>query len=203
MFRFSTFIKDLATIRIALILSTVLFAMGIAVGWAESGTLQELIVKEIQGLGEVSQELMQSENPELSFFIFIFLNNSFKSILMLFSGIFFGIIPLMFLAINGMVIGFLLNVVQSSGGDLSEMIFKGLLPHGIIEIPMILIAAAYGLSLGGLVLKSIVPGESRGSGMKMRWREFWRKSGTASLWIVLLLFVAAVIESTITLWLMS
>ncbi|UNK17923.1 stage II sporulation protein M [Paenibacillus sp. N3/727] len=203
MFRFSTFMKDLATIRIALILSTALFALGITVGWVGSGPLQDLIVKEIQGLGEMSQELRQSENPEMSFFIFIFLNNSFKSILVLFSGIFFGIIPLVFLAVNGMVIGFLLNLVQSNGGDLGELIFKGLLPHGIIEIPMILIASAYGLVLGGLVFKSMAPGESRGSGMKRRWREFWRKSGTASLWIVLLLLVAAIIESTITLWLMS
>ena len=203
MFRFGTFIKDLASIRVPLILSTVLFALGIAVGWVGSGPIQDILVKEIQGLGEVSQNLRQSDNPELSFFLFIFLNNSIKSILVLFSGILFGFIPLVFLAINGMVIGFLLNLVGSNGGDLGELIFKGLLPHGIIEIPVILIACAYGLALGGLVFRSLSPGVSRQSGMKLRWREFWRKSGTASLWIVLLLLVAAGIESTITLWLMS
>ncbi|WP_422658431.1 stage II sporulation protein M [Paenibacillus sp. EC2-1] len=203
MFRFSTFIKDLRSIRFSLILSTVLFVIGIVVGWVGSGPIQDILIKEIQGLGDIGQNLRQSDNPELSFFTFIFLNNSIKSILVLFSGILFGVLPVVFLAINGMVIGFLLNLVESNGGDLGELIFKGLLPHGIIEIPVILIACAYGLALGGLVIRSMTPGERRGSGMSAQWKEFWRKSLTASIWIVLLLLVAAGIESTITFWLMS
>ena len=203
MFRFSTFIKDLGTIRVALILSVVLFALGIAAGWGASGSIQEMLVKEIQGLGQMSQDLRQSDHPEMSFFIFIFLNNSIKAILVMFAGILFGLIPLVFIAVNGMVIGFLLNIVDSNGGNLSELIIKGLLPHGIIEIPVILIACAYGLALGGMVFKSMFSGGNRGSGIKGQWRDLWRKTGTASLWIVLLLFIAAIIESTITLWLMS
>lgn len=203
MYRFSIFMKDLAAIKLPLMISAVLFALGIAVGWIGSGPIQDIIVKEIQGLGEMSQSLRQSDHPELSFFIFIFLNNSIKSILVLFSGILFGIIPIVFLAINGMVLGFLLSVVESSGGDLVELIFKGLLPHGIIEIPVIIIACGYGLALGGLSFKSMAFNKNRGSGIKMHWREFWRKSRTGSLWIVLLLLAAAVIESTITLWLVS
>ncbi|WP_054956030.1 stage II sporulation protein M [Paenibacillus dakarensis] len=203
MYRFRIFIKDLAAIRVPLILSTVLFALGIMIGWVGSGPLQAILIDEIQGLRDISESLRMSDNPELSFFVFIFLNNSIKSIFVLFSGILFGIIPFVFLAINGMVIGFMLNVVKMNGGDLGEMIFKGLLPHGIIEIPVILIACAYGLALGGLVYKSILPREVRGSGLRERWQELWRKSRTASLWIVVLLLVAAVIESTITLWLVS
>ncbi|WP_106767129.1 stage II sporulation protein M [Paenibacillus faecalis] len=203
MFRFRTFIKDLSSIRVSLIISALLFAMGITVGWVQSGAIQELILEEIKKLGGISKKLMQSEAPELSFFIIIFLNNSIKSILVLFSGILFGIFPIVFLVMNGLFIGFLLNLEHTLGGNLSEMIFKGLLPHGIIEIPVLLIAAAYGLSLGGLVFKSIVARDGRGSGISGNWRDFGRKSVTASLWIVVLLFVAAVIESTITLWLMS
>ncbi|WP_235440440.1 stage II sporulation protein M [Paenibacillus sp. DMB20] len=184
-------------------MSAVLFAVGVAAGWGASGSIQEMLVKEIQGLGQMSQDLRQSDHPEMSFFIFIFLNNSIKAILVMFAGILFGLIPLVFIAVNGMVIGFLLNVVDSNGGNLSELIIKGLLPHGIIEIPVILIACAYGLVLGGMVFKSMFPGGNRGSGIKGQWRDLWRKTGTASLWIVLLLFIAAIIESTITLWLMS
>lgn len=203
MFRFSTFIRDLGTIRVVLIMSFALFALGIFAGWQSSGSIQQMLVKEIEGLGRMSQNLRQSDHPEMSFFIVIFLNNSIKAILVMFAGILFGFIPLVFIAINGMVIGFLLNVVDSNGGNLSELIIKGLLPHGIIEIPVILIACAYGLALGGMVFKSLFSGGSRGSGIKVQWRDLWRKTGTASLWIVLLLFVAAIIESTITLWLMS
>lgn len=203
MFRFSVFLKDLAVIRTALIISAVLFAAGIVAGWEASGPIQQLLTKEIQGLGEVSQNLQQSDNPELSFFIFIFLNNSIKAVLVMFAGLLFGFIPLVFLAINGMVIGFLLNVIDSNGGNLSELIIKGLLPHGIIEIPVILIACAYGLALGGLIFKSLARGGFRGSGMKTEWSQMWRRTGTASLWIVVLLLIAAIIESTITMWLMS
>ncbi|MGV2806311.1 stage II sporulation protein M, partial [Clostridium perfringens] len=65
------------------------------------------------------------------------------------------------------------------------------------------IACGYGLAFGGLVLRSVTAtGESR-SGIGAEWRGFWRKLGTASVWVVVLLLVAAMIESTITLWLMS
>lgn len=203
MFRFSVFLKDLAVIRTALMISAVLFVAGVAAGWAASGPIQQMLTKEIQQLGEVSQNLQQSSNPELSFFIFIFLNNSIKAVLVMFAGLLFGFIPFVFLAINGMVIGFLLNLMDSNGVNLSELIIKGLLPHGIIEIPVILIACAYGLALGGLVFKSLASGGFRGSGIKTEWSHMWRRTGTASLWIVVLLLIAALIESTITLWLMS
>ena len=205
MIRFSTFIKDLTVIRGAVFISFIVFAAAIAAGWMASGPLEKMVLSQIEGLSEVSQQLNQSENRELSFFLFIFFNNSIKSIIVIFTGLLFGILPLIFLFINGMVIGFLLNVVQSNGGGaaLSEVVFKGLLPHGIIEIPVIIIACAYGLALGGLAFKSLKPGEHRKSGFKEQWSEMWRKIRTASVWIVILLFLAAAIESTITLWLLS
>ncbi|NMO97474.1 stage II sporulation protein M [Paenibacillus lemnae] len=203
MFRFTTFLRDLATIRTALILSAIFFAAGIAAGWGTTGPIQEILVKEIQTLGQAAEQMRNSDQPELNFFIFIFLNNAIKSLIVMFAGIVLGIIPFVFLAINGMVIGFLLHMISDNGGNLSEIIFKGLLPHGIIEIPVLLIASAYGMVLGALVIKSIVPGADRGDPIKQKWKVTWRKTGTASLWIVILLFLAAIIESTITLWLMS
>lgn len=105
MFRFSNFLRDLTTIRKALILSAVLFAGGIAIGWG-SEEFEQLLISQLQGLGEMSQELRMSDNPEWSFFVFIFLNNSIKSVLVMLSGILLGVIPFIFLLVNGMVIGF-------------------------------------------------------------------------------------------------
>ncbi|MEK3733357.1 MULTISPECIES: stage II sporulation protein M [Paenibacillus] len=203
MFRFSAFLRDVSSIRKAVILSTVLFTLGIIAGWTSEG-FEDLLISQLQGLSEISQQLQVSETPELSFFVFIFLNNSIKSVIVMFSGLLFGLLPIVFLVINGMVIGFLLKIVQASGESLFNLVVKGLLPHGIIEIPVIIIACAYGLALGGLVLRSIFKGASQaGRGIGQEWRSFWRKLGTASLWVVVLLFVAAIIESTITYWLMS
>ncbi|CAM3938127.1 MULTISPECIES: stage II sporulation protein M [Paenibacillus] len=202
MFRFSNFLRDLTTIRKALILSAVLFAGGIAIGWG-SEEFEQLLISQLQGLGEMSQELRMSDNPEWSFFVFIFLNNSIKSVLVMLSGILLGVIPFIFLLVNGMVIGFLLKIVQASGESLFDLIVKGLLPHGIIEIPVIVIACGYGLAFGGLVFRSMLASGEKRRGIGTEWRGFWRKLGTASLWVVVLLLVAAIIESTITLWLMS
>jgi len=202
MFRFSNFLRDLTTIRKALILSAVLFAGGIAIGWG-SEEFEQLLLSQLQGLGEMSQELRMSDNPEWSFFVFIFLNNSIKSVLVMLSGILLGVIPFIFLLVNGMVIGFLLKIVQASGESLFDLIVKGLLPHGIIEIPVIVIACGYGLAFGGLVFRSMLASGEKRRGIAAEWRGFWRKLGMASLWVVVLLLVAAMIESTITLWLMS
>ncbi|MNV92602.1 hypothetical protein D3C71_1872160 [compost metagenome] len=79
-----------------------------------------------------------------------------------------------------------------------QLIVKGLLPHGIIEIPAIIIACAIGLQFGGKVILSL-SGKVRGSS----WAEFMRQTVTASVWIVILLLLAAIIESTITLALLS
>lgn len=202
MLRFSIFLKDLRSIRKALLLAAVLFIAGIAAGASSEG-FEQFLLGQLQGLGEISQQLGSSDHPEWNFFVFIFLNNSIKSVLVMFSGLLLGVIPFFFLVVNGMVIGFLVKVVGESGESLFDLIVKGLLPHGIIEIPVIVIACGYGLAFGGLVLRSVVATGERRSGIGSEWRGFWRKMGTASLWVVVLLLVAAMIESTITLWLMS
>ncbi|MGG3284075.1 stage II sporulation protein M [Paenibacillus solani] len=202
MLRFSIFLRDLRSIRKALLLATVLFIAGIVAGASSEG-FEQFLRGQLQGLSDMSQQLGSSNNPEWNFFVFIFLNNSIKSVLVMFSGLLLGIIPFFFLVVNGMVIGFLLKIVEASGESLFDVIVRGLLPHGIIEIPVIVIACGYGLAFGGLVLRSITATGERRRGIGGEWRQFWRKLGTASLWVVVLLLIAAIIESTITLWLMS
>lgn len=202
MLRFSIFLRDLKSIRKALLLATILFIAGIVAGASSEG-FEQFLRSQLQGLSDMSQQLGASENPEWNFFVFIFLNNSIKSVLVMFSGLLLGVIPFFFLVVNGMVIGFLLKIVEASGESLFDVIVRGLLPHGIIELPVIVIACGYGLAFGGLVLRSITATGERRSGIGGEWRQFWRKLGTASLWVVVLLLIAAIIESTITLWLMS
>ncbi|AIQ49529.1 membrane protein [Paenibacillus sp. FSL R7-0273] len=199
MFAFSRFIKDLRTIRRALLLALILFLAGGLLGWISTDSLQRLLAQQLEGLSSISGELMSSDNPEWSFFTFIFLNNSIKSVLVIFLGALFGIIPAFFLLINGAVIGYLIHLSALQGVDLFDLIVKGLLPHGIIEIPAIIIACAFGLHFGGRVVKSMFGRRTGDTG----WPEFMRQTLTASVWIVLLLLFAAIIESTITLALLS
>ncbi|MFS0874209.1 stage II sporulation protein M [Paenibacillus xylanilyticus] len=199
MLKFSTFLKDLGSIRSALIWSVLLFVAGIGAGWVSTGPLQEILLNQIGGLREVSERLEQGGNVQWNFFIFIFFNNAIKSVLVIYAGIFFGILPVIFLVINGMVIGFLVHFTTNNGASLFDIVVKGLLPHGIIEIPVIIIACAFGLKFGGLAFRSLVQlGSAKRQMLGKQWETFLKKTLTASCWIVILLFIAAIIESTIT-----
>lgn len=204
MLRFKTFLKEMSHIRSSLVLSSLLFIVGIVAGWVSTESLEQFLLSQLNGLGEISRTLSQSDNPQLSLFVFIFLNNSIKGVMIIFLGAFFGILPVVFLLVNGMVIGYLLHISMLQGENLYELIFKGLVPHGIIEIPAILIACAFGLRFGGLVLKSIASlVRSNRESLGAEWERFMRSTATASFWIVILLFVAAIIESTLTYTLMN
>lgn len=199
MLKFSTFLRDLGSIRNALIWSVILFVTGIGAGWVSTGPLQDILLNQIGGLQEVSRQLEQSGNVQWNFFIFIFFNNAIKSVLVIYAGIFFGILPVIFLVINGMVIGFLVHITTDNGASFFDIVVKGLLPHGIIEIPVIIIACAFGLKFGGLASRSLIElGSAKRQGLGKQWETFLKRTLTASCWVIILLFIAAIIESTIT-----
>ncbi|KGE21085.1 stage II sporulation protein M [Paenibacillus wynnii] len=200
---FFTFLKDLRTIRIALLVSCLLFVTGGIIGWIGTITLEKLLLQQLEGLSEISKDLKESSNPMWSFFVFIFLNNSIKGVLMIFLGALFGIIPALFLLVNGAVIGYLIHISSIQGLDIFNLVVEGLLPHGIIEIPAIIIACAFGLHFGSKVSSSIFRSSSRLQKRGTEWPVFMRQTLTASIWIVILLFIAAIIESTITFSLLS
>ena len=196
---FGRFIKGLAQNKWYMLAATLIFIASIAAGafWAED--LRRLLLSQLEGLQSVAQSLEQSENVELSFFVFIFLNNAIKAVLVMLLGAFFGIAPLFFLALNGMILGFVVEVSRVQGRDIAELIFQGLLPHGIIELPAIVIACAYGLKFGGLVIGSLFSlGAGKREKLAARWEDGMKQMAGAAVWIVILLFVAAIIESTLT-----
>ncbi|GGH71526.1 sporulation protein [Paenibacillus silvae] len=199
MLKFSAFMRDMSQIRTALIWAFLLFAVGIGAGWVSTGPLEQLMLNQIEGIRQVSQQLEQGGNVQWNFFLFIFFNNAIKSVLVIYAGIFFGILPIIFLLINGMVLGFVVHATMNNGASFFDIVIKGLLPHGIIEIPVIIIACAFGLKFGGLTISSLAQlgGEKRAL-IGTRWREFVKTTLTASFWVVILLFIAAIIESTLT-----
>lgn len=203
MLSFFTFLKDLKTIRKVLLLSFILFTAGVVAGWIGTTSLDKLLLQQLEGLSEISSNLKDSSNPMWSFFVFIFLNNSIKAVVILFLGALFGVLPALFLFINGGVIGYLVHISAINGQDMFELIVKGLLPHGIIEIPAIIIACAFGLHFGGKVASSLFSSSARREEKAAQWPMFMRQTLTASVWIVILLLIAAIIESTITFSLLS
>lgn len=127
--------------------------------------------------------------PLFMLFLAIFFNNAIKSFFVIVLGTFFGIVPIYFTYVNGTILG----IVFAYAGMHSKLpvAFAGILPHGVFELPALIISIAYGLWLGAAFLR------------RLRYKEsFWppfRSALQAYYRIVLpLLLIAALIEAFIT-----
>ncbi|MEF2969013.1 stage II sporulation protein M [Paenibacillus sp. M1] len=199
MLSFRKFLRDLSLYRKSIFLSIALFVIGIVLGAVGSESIVGLVSSEIESLQEYSRELSKAAVPELSFFKFIFINNAVKSVAIILFGALLGVLPAIFLLMNGIVLGLVVSIAAGQGENLFELIVLGLLPHGIIEIPAILVASGYGFQFGYLVLKGIGELGARERGERtVDWKEFFASAVRGAFWIVVFLLIAAVIESTIT-----
>jgi len=122
--------------------------------------------------------------------LFIFLNNAVKSLFSIVLGAGLGIIPIIFIGGNGIIIGLIVNEVSKQLGVI--FVLAALLPHGIIEVPMILISAGIGLRLGYSMYISM-----KGERRDMRY-ELTESLHVFMKIIMPLLFVAAIIETFVT-----
>ncbi len=112
----------------------------------------------IPGKLELLGMLMDSFKPFLSvppwkMFFMILLNNSAKSFAILLSEILFGLVPFLAVATNGNTLGIAYLFASGEVGYLTAA--KTVLPHGVLEIPAVIIAANYGLWLGVTFTKRI------------------------------------------------
>ncbi len=126
----------------------------------------------------------------IAIMLVIFLNNAVKSLFAIVLGAGFGIIPIIFVGGNGIILGLIANEVSKQQGI--TFVLAALLPHGIIEIPMILISAGLGLRLGYFMYLSL-----RGEKKDMR-SELAESLRLYMRLIMPLLFVSAMIETFIT-----
>ncbi len=121
--------------------------------------------------------------------IFIFLNNLKAAFFAVILGPLFGVVPALQAAANGAIIGVVVREAASRTNALTLLV--GLLPHGIFEIPAMLISWGLGIWLGLWPFKSI-----RGDGLGFIGR--FKMALGALLRIVLpLLAIAALIEGAL------
>lgn len=96
---------------------------------------------------EVQQSGLLDENGTISLSM-LFSNNLQATLTATVMGLVpFVFLPLFSLAVNGVVIGAVLALSGTMGMQTGHMIFLGLLPHGIFEIPAIMLGVAMGLYL--------------------------------------------------------
>lgn len=111
------------------------------------GSAQEFI----SAFRELSQKIVGLRQHEL--ILLIFINNSAKIIILTVLGVLFGVAPVVFLAFNGFLLGVVAFIAQSENSWLSLAL--GILPHGLLEIPILIIAGAIGLKLGVVFIQSL------------------------------------------------
>lgn len=205
MFSLHAIVNHLKMMRRYYAFSALLFLAGVVVGGGNPA-LEQFVSGQLAGIQEISRTIDASGNPTLLMFGFIFLNNAIKSIVVMYFGVLFGLVPILFVVINGMVIGFLLKWVaaEQGYGVLAELFFKGILPHGIIEIPAILLACAYGLKFGTLSFRSIgVLFQKDKHAFRSEYGAFVERTIPVMVLLAVSLLIAAIIESTITVWLLA
>jgi len=202
MFNLRANLEYLTGMKRYLIMSAMLFFAGVIVGGTNE-SLHGFLYGQLSALAEFGNLAESAENPGLAFFLIIFLNNAIKSALVIYMGALLGIFPALFLVLNGMVLGYLYQFIGAQGENAALVFLKGVLPHGIIEIPAVLLASAFGLKFGSLVFKSIASVFRRQRGLADEFETFIIRSVPALLAVVFALMLAAVIESTLTVWLVA
>lgn len=107
---------------------------------------------------EESGATRTADQPKGHFASFLMTNNIRVSILTLVLGFVWGAGPLLLLFYNGIILG-AVSYDYVAGGQ-SIFLLGWLLPHGVIEIPAILLAGQAGFILGSRVLKGRAGGKS-------------------------------------------
>jgi stage II sporulation protein M len=193
------FVQDLLSLKWYVLASAGLFFLGMVIGFSSVG-LHEYLFRQIEALRGTIERMEAMENTQLWMFLFIFFNNFIKSVLVVFLGALFGLFPIYFLVMNGMILGFVTAAAAQAGENAAILIIRGILPHGVLELTAIMIAAAYGLKYGGIVLNELFRafrGRSAPSELKAFHGTLKRLIG----FLFIALLAAAFIESTITYYL--
>ncbi len=128
------------------------------------------------------------DNPIL-FTLVIFANNAVKSLVAMLGGFFFGIFPILFIAANGYVLGIVLSLKEPEWG--LHGVIMAILPHGVLEIPAVLIACSYGVWLGIRFAYSLFRGDEFKPYLLAALRMYVKV-------VVPVLLVAAIVEVFIT-----
>jgi stage II sporulation protein M len=156
------------------------------------GTLigQNIIEGLMEQLGAILEPLELTGKLTILLFLIIFINNAIKALGIIFLGILLGLPPLLFIVLNGFILGGLGSALESVNGW--RYVMASFVPHGVIEIPVILLAAALGFTVGMESLKWLIRRESQvklqlSNGLKVYVR-----------WILPGLAVAAIIEVLVT-----
>lgn len=147
-------LKDYAayirSIGVYIVVSAALFFVTAGMGYAAAGqdpAFAEQWMKELETLKWIM------ELPPLMIMSLIFLKNLLSCIISVLLGIAAGLVPLLVVTSNGTLMGVVSYQVLSQQG--LAYLAAGILPHGVVELPVVLVCVAAGFRLGHLFLLAL------------------------------------------------
>jgi stage II sporulation protein M len=140
-----------------LFISTGLFIFGLLLGFLVPTEGTGLFLEEAAALDEIAGII--APLPQIAVFVFILLKNISVIVLSFVMSPLLCIVPIVTLVVNGGVIGLVSAVIIEE--ESLPFLLTGLLPHGILELPALIMGEAVALSFGIAVLRGIFGKDKR------------------------------------------
>jgi stage II sporulation protein M len=193
------FLEAIRTEKKLITIASLLFILAIVSGYLASGPAGEWLKQAGVWDQFIQKAKTIGKNPGwVDTFGLIFFNNLFASMTMIGTGLFFGFYPILGLVFNGVLVGVILGAAAEQSGIHPLILFvTQILPHGILELPAVILAAAYGIRLGILVFQSVIGlGSPRlRQANRKAWSDYLGRITPLLAGMVVMLAAAAVIES--------
>ncbi|MEJ8546646.1 stage II sporulation protein M [Brevibacillus borstelensis] len=177
-----------------------LFGGGAVLGFLQAHALEEMVKSLLGQLKDVIDRIHANGGGVFATFWAIFSNNVTSSLMMMAMGLFFAFFPVFGLMANGVLLGFIFAKYSSFGVSPWLVFAAGILPHGILELPAVLFAAGVGIRLGMLSLRSVgaLIQPVKWEQVKNDWYDTLKQFPMVVLTVIGMLFLAAIIESSVT-----
>lgn len=187
------------------LLAVVLLLAGYLSGYFWSTHFSGQLNPALQSLKTLATQIKANQSVWHTFYS-IFVHNLIAALFMIVFGVAAGIFPAMMIWLNGLLMGFVTYItVEKIHVPAWKVVVFGLLPHGVFELTALLWATALGLQTGFAALHSLWEWVKRGltnqpnpAFRSVSFRGELRRSLLSLPYIVILLLIAAGIESTIT-----
>ncbi len=169
-------------------------AVTVLIGWwvARSPQVQAALLPRAEVRDLVTHQFRRyySQYPATSFAARVWTNNAWLAALSLICGILLGLPTLWFLFLNAVNVGVAAGLMIAYGK--AALFFALILPHGMLELTAVFLAAATGLRLGWTIVD---PG-ARPRGRALA--EEGRASVTVALGLIVVLLASGLIEAFVT-----
>jgi len=174
-------------IRVPLAWVTSLFLASALAGWWLISSYPELVslvasdtmIDKVQR-GELWTEGLLNVMPSSILSVRIFTNNIVVALTVVCLGVFYGIGTVSIIALNGLMLGGALAITARYG--LAGRLFEFVVPHGVVELAVVCVAGAVGLSLGEALIR---PGQrSRAAAFQLAVRDAARLMAVCVVFLV-------------------